>query len=289
MPTIAENGEPENQPGWFAAATLGVGAAAVGGLAYWLVRRRYWRALVILEQRQAIERERARIAHDIHDDLGADLTQATLLTHTAKGLVQNPRQTTGRLEELQGVLRRMTQAMDEIVWAVNPQHDSLDSLVAYLGKFAQDFLGSAGIKCVLDLPLELPSWPLTAEVRHGVFLAFKEALHNTVKHADATEVHIALLVAPDEFALQVRDNGLGIGNARSSDKPVEGRIASGIGLEGMRQRLQQIGGEVHLTEPSGGGTTVQLTISRKPKKAGAAVTCAPRSGVAEVDDVTKTT
>jgi len=183
----------------------------------------------------------------------------------------------------------MTQAMDEIVWAVNPQHDSLDSLVAYLGKFAQDFLGSAGIKCVLDLALELPAWALTTEVRHGVFLAFKEALHNAVKHAGATEVHVVLVVAPDGFSLQVKDNGLGIANTRSSEKLVEGRIASGVGLEGMRQRLEQIGGEMRVTESLGGGTAVELVISRERKKAEGAVARAPQSGVAHDKTVTKTT
>jgi signal transduction histidine kinase len=251
------------ETGRFAALTLMLGAAGVTGLAYGIVRRRYARALAALEQRQAIERERARIARDLHDDLGAGLTQVTLLTHTAKGLLQHPEKAAERLEAIQASAHQMTQAMDEIVWAVNPQHDSLDSLAAYLGKFAQDFLGSASVRCVLDFPLALPSWPLTAEVRHGVFLAFKEALHNVIKHAAATEVHIALTVASEFFSLSVEDNGVGLCSSPPPATSTHGRIASGLGVKGMKQRLEQFGGEVILTDRVGGGTAVQFRISRQ--------------------------
>ena len=82
--------------------------------------------------------------------------------------------------------------MGEIVWAVNPQHDTLDSLATYLQKFAQSFLQTANLRCRLDLPMELPSWTVNAEVRHNLYLAFKEALNNVVKHAAASEVRISL-------------------------------------------------------------------------------------------------
>ena len=252
------------ETGWFAALMVVLGAVGVAGLAYGVIRRRYARVLVELEQSQAIERERARIARDIHDDLGAGLTQVTLLTHTAKGLLQHPEKAMERLEAIQASAHQMTRAMDEIVWAVNPQNDSLDSLAAYLGKFAQDFLRSASVRCVLDFPLALPPWPLTAEVRHGVFLAFKEALHNVVKHASATDVHIALTVATDGFTLVVEDNGIGLRNARPQPMSVEGRVASGLGLAGMRERMRQIGGELRLADRPVQGTTVELKIRTPP-------------------------
>ena len=85
--------------------------------------------------------------------------------------------------------------MDEIVWAVNPQHDTLDSLASYLGKFAQDFLRRRRRQLpARSCPSQLPAWPLTAEVRHNLFLAFKEALHNVVHHAAATEVRVSLVL-----------------------------------------------------------------------------------------------
>ena len=92
------------------------------------------------------------------------------------------------MDQIYRTARELTRAMDEIVWAVNPKHDTLDSLVTYLGRFAQTFLSAPEIRCRLDVPLSVPAWALTAEIRHHVFLAFKEALNNVVKHARASEV-----------------------------------------------------------------------------------------------------
>ena len=167
------------------------------------------RKLERLERQRAVERERARIAKDIHDDLGASLTRITMLSQSAPGELDRARAGRAKLDRIYGTARELTRSMDEIVWAVNPQHDTLDSLASYLGKFAQDFLGAAGIRCRLDVPLQFPAWPLTAEVRHNLFLAFKEALHNVVKHAAATEVRITLTPAEGSFVWEVEDNGRG--------------------------------------------------------------------------------
>src|SRR5260221_180978 len=83
--------------------------------------------------------------------------------------------------------------------AVNPKYDTLDSLAAYIGRFAQQYLGAAAIRCRLKIPVELPPLALSAEIRHNVFLAFKEALNNVVKHAQATEVFISLELLPTQF------------------------------------------------------------------------------------------
>lgn len=250
------------QTRWFAVGSLATGAGAIAGLAFALVRSRYRRALRVSEQRQAIERERSRIARDIHDDLGAGLTQANLLAHAALRELPEPEKAAARLREVRSAIRDMTLAMDEIVWAVNPQHDSLDSLAAYLGQFAQDFLGRAGLRCVLDFPLDLPVRLVATEVRHALFLAFKEALHNVIKHAGATEVRVSLELRPDSLALVVRDNGQGFGRAGGGPvaRVVEGRIAPGVGLAGIRQRLLQVGGDVVVGNDPAGGAVVRLTV-----------------------------
>ena len=162
-----------------------------------------------LERLRAVERERARIAQDIHDNLGANLTRISLLSESAHSELENPAQAAVQLERIYGTARELTRAMDEIVWAVNPQHDTLDSLASYLGNFAQEFLGSLDIRCRLDVPLQLPHWPITAEMRHNLFLAFKEALHNVVKHAAASEVSISLTTGSRHLHFGLRDNGKG--------------------------------------------------------------------------------
>jgi len=233
---------------------------ASGGL--WIARRRMRLKLERLERLRAVEHERARIAQDIHDNLGANLTRISLLTESAHNELENPAQAAAQLERIYGTTRELTRAMDEIVWAVNPQHDTLDSLASYLGNFAQEFLGSLDIRCRLDLPLQLPQWPVTAEVRHNLFLAFKEALHNVVKHAAASEVYVSLTTGANAFILVVRDDGKGF----APDVPPEAgrepsRIARGHGLDNMRKRLEKIGGHCEIQSSPGNGTEVKFVVA----------------------------
>src|SRR5262245_57210355 len=149
--------------------------------------------------------------------------------------------------------------MAEIVWAVNPKHDTLDSLASYLGRFAQDFLAAAHIRCRLDLPTQLPHWPVTADIRHNLFLAFKEALNNAIKHSGTSEVRILLEINEKRngagfngyqngvdtgFVLRVEDQGCGF-STNGTHEPAQtapDRLAGGNGLSSMRQRLAEIGG-----------------------------------------------
>ena len=145
--------------------------------------------------------------------------------------------------------------MDEIVWAVNPQHDTLDSLASYLGNFAQEYFVSLNIRCRLDLPLHLPPWPITAETRHNVFLAFKETLHNIVKHSGAEEVTISLVTDDAGFQLTVRGNGRGFEPANVSPRPGRGN-----GLNNLRQRLEKAGGRCELRSTPGAGVEIKFFV-----------------------------
>ena len=216
----------------------------------------------IIEQRRAMEHERARIAKDIHDDLGASLTRITMLSLSAREELGQSAGPAAKLERVHATARELTRTMAEIVWAVNPRHDTLDSLASYLGKFAQDFLGGADVRCRLQMPLELPAWPLTAEVRHTLFLAFKESLHNILKHAGATEVRVSLETEASNLVLSVRDDGCGFAPPQTESNGADG---SGNGLRNMRQRLEEIGGdcEIRSTPDNGCGTEV---IFRVPVK-----------------------
>ena len=154
--------------------------------------------------------------------------------------------------------RELTRAMDEIVWAVNPRHDTVEGLANYLEKFALDFLGAAGIRCRLDFPEHYPSWPLTSEVRHNLFLAFKEALHNVVKHAAAPEAFIALRLGADTLELAVQDDGRGFQPGQLN--PTQDRVAGGNGLDNMRRRLHKIGGTCDIQSAAGKGSEVVFRI-----------------------------
>src|SRR5208283_2303592 len=189
------------------------GVAVVGGISLAVRRgamRKYRRQLALLQQQHAIERDRARIAKDIHDDVGAGLTQIALLTELAR---REPERVGKHLDRIAGSARQLTRAMDEIVWAVDPRHDTLNGLMDYISAYAEDFLHTARIPCRMDLPVTMPAARVEAELRHNLFLALKETLNNVVKHAQATEVWLRLRIGPKTFTLIVEDNGRGISAA----------------------------------------------------------------------------
>lgn len=252
------------QTSWFRVSALAALLAASGGLVWFDTRRRMRRKLERIERQRDIEHERARIAQDIHDDLGAHLTRITMLSESARSELGDPTQTAGELNQIYNTARELTRSMDEIVWAVNPKHDTLESLTNYLERFAQDLLATAGIRCRLDMPVQFPEWGLTAEVRHNVFLALKEALHNVVRHAAATEVHIILTLEKSGFRLIIADDGCGF-TRNNGEKPAEGtgRFSSGNGLGNMDRRLREIGGGCKIQTAPGQGTKVIFTVPRK--------------------------
>jgi signal transduction histidine kinase len=246
--------------GWFLSLCGLLAAGAVAASVRQLVVRRMRRELESLERQRAVERDRARIAKDIHDDLGAGLTHISLLSELARRAPAP--ELPGHLTQISEMARELTRGMDEIVWAVDPRNDSLDGLMTYVCKFAQEYLNVAGIRCRLDLPAQLPPSPLPAEVRHNLFLAVKEALNNVVKHARATEVRLRLTLRPNAFTVTIEDNGSGLQAETKPPKPARTtRTSSGHGLENLRRRLEVVGGEARITTASGKGTTVDLMVA----------------------------
>jgi signal transduction histidine kinase/ligand-binding sensor domain-containing protein len=247
---------------WFRLSVLALLITTSGGLVWFDTRRSMRRKLERIERQRDIERERARIAHDIHDDLGAHLTRITMLSESVRGELADSVRAVAGLNQIYDTARELTRSMDEIVWAVNPRHDTLESLASYLEKFAQDLLLAADIRCRLDMPQQFPEWRLTSEVRHNVFLAFKEALHNVVKHSAASEAYIQLTVKLNSFILIVEDNGPGFTSEIKKRIPSDdaSRIASGNGLGNMTRRLAEIGGHCEIQSATGKGTKITFTI-----------------------------
>jgi signal transduction histidine kinase len=242
------------QTWWFKTGT----AAAVALVLVLGVRRvERWNAqirLERLEQQHAVERERNRIAKDIHDDLGANLTQIVFFSQRAEGASHDQSEVERWLRMIPATARRTIQSLDEIVWAINPKHDSLESLANYLSQFAQEYLTLAGIRCVLDVPTVLPHVTLSAEVRHNLVLTVRESLQNIVSHAAATEVHVNLRLDENSLRIAVADNGCGFDPDRVT--------GDGNGLSNMRRRLEDLDGITEISSRPGGGTTVQLSVPR---------------------------
>ena len=250
---------------WFR-TVAGITIITACSAAAWLAtRRRMRRKLESLEWQRAVEHERARIAHDIHDDLGVQLTRISMLSETVQNKLDQPEKAAAGLSQIYKTAHELTRAMDEIVWAVNPRHDTLEGLSSYLEKFAQDLLAVAGIRCRLDMPSEFPPWRLTANVRHNVFLAFKETLHNVVKHSAASEASIRLTTGIHSFELVVKDNGCGFSTDASRVSPPDNTtgLSSGNGLENMKRRMEEIAARCQIQSAPGQGTKVTFTVPLK--------------------------
>ncbi len=240
---------------WFLAATVLTLLGALAGAIYLISTAKLKRQLRAAQQKEAIEYERARIARDLHDQLGANLTQITLLGEMAETDKELPAEIEQHAQQICVTARETTRSLDEIVWAVNPSNDTLESLANYACKYAQDYFAMAGVRFRAELPPGLPPIPILPEVRHNVFLAYKEAVNNVVKHAHATEARVKLLLEPGQFVLSVADNGRGLGDL--SGKQLRN------GLKNMRRRLADVGGQFDLAPGAAGGTVVKLTVPVK--------------------------
>jgi signal transduction histidine kinase len=237
---------------WFRISALALFTLAVVATVRIISFRRLHRRLAILEQQEALHRERARIAKDIHDDVGANLTQIALLGELAQQDRSEPDKAAERMGKISGTARIAIKSLDEIVWAVNPRNDTLAHLIDYAGQFAVDFLRAAGIRCRLDLPEQPPLRELSTDLRHNLFLVIKEALNNVAKHARASEVWLRASVTPESLEVVIEDNGCGF------NKVADDSLSDG--LRNMRQRMEDIGGECRIESTPGSGTKVLVHL-----------------------------
>ena len=202
----------------------------------------------LAERTREIEQERARVAHNLHDDLGSDLTEVNMLTTLVKSPTTSTEEKQRYLGELSETARRMVTSLDEIVWAVNPRNDTIASLASYFGSYAQRFLDIGAVSCGLDIAQDLPEHPLDPKFRQELFFAFKEALTNVVRHAGATQVWLRISVRDDSLIVEVSDNGHGF--------DPKNHQAGDDGIANMKDRLKTLGGQCEITSNAKEGTTV---------------------------------
>jgi signal transduction histidine kinase/ligand-binding sensor domain-containing protein len=238
---------------WFRTAALSGLLLAVGAGVWGVERRRTRQRLAVLEREQVIERERARVARDLHDDLGAGLTEIGLLGALAKRSNAPQERVQDHLGHITNKAREMVTSLDEIVWSLNPKYDSLSSLSRYFCEYAQQFLQLAPIRCRLEVDEKLPACALTSEQRHHLLMAFKEVLTNVIKHANASEVRIGISAADGTLTITVSDDGQGV----PAGAPAEGAE----GFANISRRMEQLGGTCQVASSPGNGTTVRLSMS----------------------------
>jgi ligand-binding sensor domain-containing protein/signal transduction histidine kinase len=193
-----------------------------------------------LEREHALNRERARIARDLHDDLGSRLAHIALMADA-----------NGDPGPVAAAAREAMKTMDELVWWVNARNDTVENFSQYASEFVQEQAVLAGLRCRLEIAPDLGDAAMTADARRHLYLALKEALHNVVKHAGASEVMVALHVAAGMLILTVADNGRGMSGAG---------VATGNGLRNIRERMTAVGGDVAIESEPGAGCRLTFTV-----------------------------
>ncbi len=234
------------QQGWFL-ATLIVICVVVAGFSV----RQGLQLTVQARSHKLLERERARIARDIHDDLGAGLTQLTLEGELILRETGRETKTHRQVDALCNRGRSLLGSLDEVVWAVNPRRDTVQDFAIFVCEHVQSYLGATALRCRLDVPEEMPATPLDLPARRNLLLAVKEAVRNAARHSQGDEISLQLRVASDQLTVVVADNGRGM--------PL-GEAPSRHGLRNMQERLADVGGVCHVASQPGKGSRVTFTV-----------------------------
>lgn len=230
------------------------GLASTGGaftLSKIAGKQRTRRKLAEIERRHLLEKERARIAQDIHDELGASLAAIGLMSSRTRQQLPAGSEAALQLEEISRRATQTARQLAEIVWAVNPARDSLENLVDFACQFAQEHLALSNIRFRTEIPEELPELPLPSSTRHEAFLAVKELVHNAVRHGKPTLVVLRIQCRPGWIILEIEDDGLGF--EITGDKLIGG-------LANVAERMKRIAGEFLPHSSPGEGSRMQLRV-----------------------------
>ena len=250
------------QSWWFiglAGVTL---LSVVGGTTRLVERQKAKARLKRLEQERALERERTRIAQDLHDEMGAKLCRISFLSEHARRDDIKPAELHEQIKSISDDSREVLHSLDEIVWAVNPQNDTLEQATSYLAQFAQDYFAMTGVECVLTVPAQMPAYPVSSQVRHHLYLAVREALANILKHSGASRAAISMGCRNGDFEISVEDNGKGFdwktemaGHSHSTN--------THDGLRNLTKRFADVGGRCSIHSAVGRGTTIKFILPLK--------------------------
>lgn len=214
---------------------------------------RYQNKIRELEHRHAVEKERLRISKDMHDEVGASLTRISILSELAKNQQAEPLKAQQTIEQISEISGGVIDEMSEIIWAMNPRNDTLDSFCSYVRQHTSSYLETAGINCFFVFPDENMAQVMSSEFRRNLFLTVKEAIHNIVKHSGAKHVNFSMSFKHPCLEMIIRDDGSGFEPGRNNHW--------GNGLINMRKRLEELGGRFEVDSVVGKGTKIQFSVN----------------------------
>jgi signal transduction histidine kinase len=254
--------QPPEEPVFWQQAWFQAVVAAVGGLAALASLVLGTRLVAESKARELLDRERARIARDIHDEMGAGLTQLVLEGEVARTELPEGSPSREHLESFCERARSLAGAMDELVWAVNSRRDTLRDFAAFTCKYIRRFLEPTPIRCRFDVSANLPDMVCDLPVRRNLLLAVKEAVNNAVKYSGAEQLSFRVERRPPMLVVVVEDDGCGF--------DLEAAMAAGNGLDNLVERMRDIGGICRITTAPGAGCRVELEVplTRFARRAG---------------------
>lgn len=241
------------QTGWFQALLFTACLAAVA-TCLWLV------AKLALQRKEQwlLQRERSRIAMDIHDDLGSKITQLVLHGEVAQSELSADAKLRSQLDLICQDTREVLSLLDEVLWAVNPKRDDLLDFTEYVCDYAEQFLKGTSIQCLLDVGPEAPALELNLPARRGLLMVTKEALNNAVKHSGATELWLQIHCEHTRLTLTLKDNGKGFDSATMKQNR--------NGLLNMTKRMAELGGTCAVTSQPAKGCKIEFSVPLKQSR-----------------------
>ncbi len=248
-------------PPWYRTrAAMGLFVLLGGGLLFGVYRAR-------LAYLLGLERQRTRIAMDLHDEMGSGLASIGILGRVLSHETEAAKRDPGIAREVAATAEELSNALSDIVWSLDPRSATLDELAARLAEHG-DRLFADDVQFDADLPDEWPPSPLPLPVLRSVLLIGLEALHNVARHADADRVLLSLAPKGAGWVLTLSDDGRGLPAFRSGNGQEDRRsngAPGGRGLRGMRRRAAEIGGAITWEPRPGGGTTMRLEFELRPR------------------------
>jgi signal transduction histidine kinase len=243
------------------------GALALAAIVAVAVRWRLHqlRRLARLEQQAALARHRARLAKDLHDGLGASLTEITLLSGVGDAQTLPPAVMAQRFNRLARTTHEALHSLRDIIWSTTPKADSLEALVSRICEFTERATEAAGLRCRFDFPPELPAVAVGPELRKDLLFAIHEVVHNAVRHARAAEIQVRLRIEGRRCVIEIEDDGQGFDPGEVERRRPE--PDRGLGLASVRERLAAQGGVCEIRSQPGCGTKVTLRAPLPPERA----------------------
>jgi signal transduction histidine kinase/ligand-binding sensor domain-containing protein len=235
---------------WFECLTAFLVLGIVHFISRSYLNRRLEKQKVQLEKKQAIEKERTRISHDMHDDLGSGLTMIAILSEVAKKQLTEPEKAKELLEKIAVASRDLVDSLQDIIWLLNPKNDTIESLSAYIREYGLKYFEPLSVKLEFIYPEQFSKNRLGDEQRRNIFLSVKESFNNIAKHAEPNKIIVSIQETSNEFRLIITDDGKGF------DMNSVRIFANG--LKNMQTRIEQSGGHYFITSQPEKGTQTEI-------------------------------